>query len=465
VPVTESYQLRQIVPPAVPRGGVGRVRSSWVSGDDVEDFLEAHNRNSTKPKVRAGHSPSDAALVQAQDLTAEMERIAVPDAGEPSGRTAIRRPRVMLVGPMPPTKGGVTTFMLNLMASHLADEFDFVAFTTSRPPKRNVIDNWGYGAVLRGGPRRILVGIMITLWHLLLFPIMVVRRRIDLVQIQASDYHVFWESALYALMARILGRPVVFRIGGAFDIFYAESPPLIRRWIAAVLRLPSCVIAQSGFGSRCIRQAGSKGSLLILPNWAPDANVVEVHRPPTANPCFLFIAGTEARRKGIEELLAAARRLEDRGSPAQFHLLAMTPSLVERVKTLGLSNIRAVEGPAAHARVLAVMRGSDVFLLPSHGEGFPNSLIEAMAAGMASIVTPVGAVPEMVADGGALTIPIGDAAALAEAIDRLARDPALRQKLGREARVTLRTRFTESAALPPLAATYRSLLSRNAANV
>jgi hypothetical protein len=66
------------------------------------------------------------------------------------------RPRVLLVGPMPPTKGGVTTFMLNLMASPLAAEVMFIPFTTSRPPKQNVTDNWGYGAILRGGPRRIL---------------------------------------------------------------------------------------------------------------------------------------------------------------------------------------------------------------------------------------------------------------------------------------------------------------------
>ncbi len=396
-------------------------------------------------------------------MTDELERIAaLPPEALSGGLAADRRPRVLVVGPMPPTKGGVTTFMLNLMASYLDDEFEFVAFTTSRPPKRNVIDNCGYGAILRGGPRRILVGILVTLWHLLSFPFAVIRGRIDLVQIQASDYQVFWESVLYAIAARILGRPVLFRIGGAFDVFYAESPRLVRRWIAVALRLPQCVIAQSAFGSRCIRQAGRRGPLVILPNWSPEANIVEVCRPPSANPCFLFIAGTEARRKGIEEVLAAAERLDRIGCPAQFHLLAMTPSLVERVNALGLGNIRAIEGPALHGRVLELMRQSDVFLLPSHGEGFPNSLIEAMAAGMASIVTPVGAVPEIVADGGALTIPIGDATALAESIDRLARDPELRQKLGREARNILRARFTEGAALPPLADAYRSLIRRQA---
>jgi len=363
---------------------------------------------------------------------------------------------------MPPTKGGVTTFMLNLMASYLRRDFEFVAFTTSRPPKRNVIDNWGYGAVLRGGVRRMLIGMLITLWHLLKFPFVVVGQRITLVQIQASDYYVFFEAALYAVMARLLGRPVLFRLGGAFDIFYAGSSPLMRRVISAVLNVPQVVIAQSQFASGCIRRAGRRGPIVVLSNWSQDANNVEVFRTATTMPVFLFVAGTEARRKGIEQVLAAAEKLQQGGSPARFHFLAMTPMLMERATSLGLANIRAIEGPASHSRVLELMRACDVFLLPSHGEGFPNALIEAMTAGMAAIVTPVGAVPEIVADGGALTVPIGDTEALAAAIDRLAREGAVRSRLSHEARATVLARYTEAQALPPLAETYRNVLGRQA---
>lgn len=388
---------------------------------------------------------------------------ALPQEPLSSSVAAKRRPRVLLVGFMPPTKGGVTTFMLNLIGSHLKNEFEFVPFTTSRPPKRNVIDNCGYGALLRGGPRRILTGILVTFWHLFSFPFVVIFDRIDLVQIQASDYFVFWESTLYAIMARMVGRPVLLRLGGSFDVFHGGSPPAVRRLISAALNLPQCVIAQSDFAYRLIREVGRRGPVVILPNWSPDANIVEVLRPLSENPGFLFIAGNEAKRKGIEQILAAAAQLDRSRSPARFHLLAMTPSLIERVKALGLTNIRTIEGPVKHSRVLEAMRQNDVFLLPSHGEGFPNSLLEAMAAGMPAIVTPVAAVPEIVADGSALTIPIGDSTALADAIDKLARDPDLRKKLGCEALKSLRARYTEASALPPLAQAYRNLLEGKAA--
>ncbi len=367
----------------------------------------------------------------------------------------MERTRVLLVGPMPPTKGGVTTFMLNLMASPLAEQARFIPFTTSRPPKRNVTDNWGYRAMLRGGVRRMATGALVTLWHLASFPVAVLRQRVQLVQIQACDYQVFWEAGLYAAMAKLLRRPVLFRIGGAFDLFHAAASPLERRLIAAVLRLPDTVIAQSAFARDVIREAGRTGEIVLLPNWSRSLPEVGARAAGQAPQC-LFIAGLEARRKGVEEVVAAAQMLQARGCSARLHIIAAPPSLTARVAALGLSGVTC-EGPADHAAVLAAMARSDVFLLPSHGEGFPNSLVEAMAAGMACVATPVGAVPEMAEGGGVVVVPVGDAGSLADAVERLAYSPSRRDELGQRARATVEQRYTAAAALPALGAAYRGL--------
>src|SRR6516162_4267984 len=375
--------------------------------------------------------------------------------------SSARKPIVMLVGPMPPTKGGVTTFMVNLMASPLNAEFEFVPFDTSRPPKKNVTENWGYRAVLRGGVRRIVWGALVTIWHLLKFPFAVVAARIDLVQIQASDYQVFWEAALYARMARMLRRPVLFRIGGAFDIFHGGASSIERRCIAAVLRLPEVVIAQSRFASDYLRAAGRSGEIVLLPNWMHEIDASAPRRPPTTRPTCLFIAGQEARRKGIEEVLGAAEQLKARGCGVEFQMVAVTPSLEKRIADSGIAGAIRMEGAVEHHQLLALMQRCEIFLLPSHGEGFPNSLVEAMATGMACVATPVGAVPEMSADGGALVIPVGDAAALRSAIERLAADPELRRRLGAEAQRAVRARYTQSSALPPLADAYQHMLTQS----
>ena len=53
-------------------------------------------------------------------------------------------------------------------------------------------------------------------------------------QVQASDYQAFWESAAYVLDGQaMLGKPVVLRIGGAFDVFFADSPPFAPRRLIA----------------------------------------------------------------------------------------------------------------------------------------------------------------------------------------------------------------------------------------
>src|SRR5438105_1736503 len=130
-------------------------------------------------------------------------------------------PRVLMVGPWPPnnggvrTFGGVITFMYNVIRSPLRERYEFVPFTTSRPSKRNIEgDNYGYSAVFRGGLKRVVQGILITLWHLAIYPFIVVARRPAVIQVQASDFQAFWEASLYVLMWMILSRPLVLRIGG-----------------------------------------------------------------------------------------------------------------------------------------------------------------------------------------------------------------------------------------------------------
>lgn len=370
-----------------------------------------------------------------------------------------RRPRILLVGPFPPTKGGVTTFMLNLMGSFLSEQFQFIAFTTSRPPKKNTLDNYGYAAIFRGGIGRVISGMAITIFHVLEFPFVVVFRRVDLVQIQASDYQAFWESALYVLWSRLLRRPTVMRIGGAFDVFFANSPNWVRRLIKRVLALPQYVIAQSEMSRAFLAEAGRHQAIFVLPNW-PKAGAVLRAGTPARDPVCLFVVGSDARRKGTEEVLGAAKLLNDAADRTRFHFLAVPPVLEEQIASLGLRNVTRIEGFVPHARVLEAMGESDIFLLPSHGEGFPNSLIEAMAHALPSIVTPVGAVPEIARGGGSRIVPVGDAQALAKEIAALGADAGLRSRLGQEAQSNLLQRYTAERVLPGLATLYTSLIRK-----
>lgn len=368
-----------------------------------------------------------------------------------------------MVGPLPPTRGGVTTYMLNVMGSYLQERYEFVGFTTSRPPKKNVAQNWGYGATLKGGLLRTLTGILITLWHLLSFPVVVLRRRPALVQIQASDYFVFWESTCYVLMARLLRVPTLLRIGGAFNVFYGGSSPLGQRMIRAAIGLPDGLIVQSEYWRDLFRQIGRERNVFPIANAVGEELLLDQAPQREAEPIFLFIAGPEAHRKGSRELTAAIQLLGRSGLRARYRFLGVPKVVAEEMELAGVAPLVSIAGSMDRATVLEEMRKAHVFLLPSHSEGFPNSLLEAMASQMASIVTPVGAVPEIVRDGpGALVVPAGDAAALAEAIATLARDPQRCLAMGRYNEQVVRERYTNGVVLPQLEAAYRRLIDGDA---
>jgi glycosyltransferase involved in cell wall biosynthesis len=85
----------------------------------------------------------------------------------------------------------------------------------------------------------------------------------------------------------------------------------------------------------------------------------------------------------------------------------------------------------------------DVYVQPSHFEGVPNAVLEAMAAGLPVVATNVGGVPEVVEDGATgIIVPPKDCSALTRGIARLLRDPELRRAMGRSSARRAASRFS-----------------------
>lgn len=102
----------------------------------------------------------------------------------------------------------------------------------------------------------------------------------------------------------------------------------------------------------------------------------------------------------------------------------------------------------------------DISVLPSRTEGFPNSVVEAMAAGRPVVATAVGGTPEAVVEGQtALLVPAGDDAAMAQALRRLVESPEQRRAFGAAGRERARTEYHVDAVLGRLSDWYASLLA------
>ena len=147
--------------------------------------------------------------------------------------------------------------------------------------------------------------------------------------------------------------------------------------------------------------------------------------------------------KGITYLLDAISQLADYPEVAWI-LIGTGPektNLKLKIENLKLSDRVFMLGqvPDAH-RFLSAF---DAFVLPSVKEGFPWTLLEAMAAKKAIVATPVGGVPELIKSGhNGLLVPPADPTALAKALEEVITHDHLRQELGIQAHQTVLNNFT-----------------------
>lgn len=166
--------------------------------------------------------------------------------------------------------------------------------------------------------------------------------------------------------------------------------------------------------------------------------------------------------KGHNTLLPAfAKALES--NPNLRLVLVGTGELESQLKDLAksLDIEEQVIFTGMREDVAALLKASDLFVLASLNEGLGRALVEAGACGLASVATRVGGVPEVVLDGETgLLAPPGDAAAMAEALTRLAADPELRARMGRAAREHVHPKFSIESMIETIEQDYLKHLQR-----
>ena len=150
-------------------------------------------------------------------------------------------------------------------------------------------------------------------------------------------------------------------------------------------------------------------------------------------PPVLLYHGRVDARKGVLDLLDAARQLVDSGDRFRLLISGIGPTYDETaasIPLMGLEDCVEMTGYVDYEDVPAVYRRAGVFVSPTYAEGFSNTILEAMASRLAVVSCRSVGVVDCIRDGenGLLTEP-GDRAALADALRRVIRDPGLRRRL------------------------------------
>jgi len=179
-------------------------------------------------------------------------------------------------------------------------------------------------------------------------------------------------------------------------------------------------------------------------------------------PFTILCVGRLNAGKGQRDLVAAVDGLRRKGLPVVLRLVGAGPdraALEELIFRLGLGNVVTLEGGVNQDHIRAHYERADLFALPSYAEGLPVVLMEAMSMGIACVSTRIAGIPELIEDGvnGLLVTP-SDVVGLEDALERLIRDPALRQRLAEAGRPRVMQAYDLNTNLIALAELFRHRL-------
>jgi glycosyltransferase involved in cell wall biosynthesis len=155
------------------------------------------------------------------------------------------------------------------------------------------------------------------------------------------------------------------------------------------------------------------------------------------DPIVLFV-GRISRSKGAWDLLDAWEQVADACPFAQLWFIGpdqTNESFAKEVRTRVHGYTVKMTGPLPAAEVASMMRKAQILCLPSHGEGTPNCVMEALSSGVPIVATGVGGIPDIVVHGTTgLLVEKGNVEQLGDALITLLRDPAKCMRMGKEAR-------------------------------
>ena len=272
----------------------------------------------------------------------------------------------------------------------------------------------------------------------------------------------------------LMGVPIV--VNTVHGIYAAPDDPLLKRAVVYTLE----AVASRFSDAELVQSAEDAALMRRLRIAHPDkiqhlGNGVDLDRfdPRRAGPdvraevraelgvgpddVVVGCVGRLVLEKGFAELFQAAEGLDDRfvvvciGPQDPDKPDAVPPELIERAAANG---VRFLGMRTDMERLYAAM---DVFVLPSHREGFPRAAMEASAMGLPVVATDIRGCREVVDPGrNGLLVPVGDPRALREAIEELA-DPQVRRRLSAGARTKAEEAFDERRVVEKVMATYLRL--------
>lgn len=325
--------------------------------------------------------------------------------------------QILIVGPNRNRTGGVSRYMIE-QQRHL----DSVAAKL-----------YETGPASADSTRSLLVGVLFSLWRMLRFPF---QARPDVVHVHSSFKNSFYRNSFYVMFGQyVWRRPVVFHVhGSSFDEFLQPESRHESWFHSTVLNAATRVIVLSPYWQTVLAEHVPEERIVVLPNAVP----TDEYDPVTDGEPHVVFLSNLIERKGVTEFADAIDALDGRPDLPGFEVtVAGSGQLTDRVEKLAADHDTvSYLGYIDEAHKRAVLEEGTIYVLPTRAEGLPIVILEAMAAGTAIVSTPVGSIPEVVADENGRLVAPADAGALTETLATLLADSETVSKMGETNRQT-----------------------------
>lgn len=358
-------------------------------------------------------------------------------------------PRVLLLGPARNAVSGVATHLNHLFESTLSNRFRLLQF--------------------RVGSEGRAQGHVGTLIRLLTDPFAfagcLIRWRPRIVHINTSlEPKSYWRDIIFLALAKAMRRRVVYQVhGGALPAEFFASNRVLTALLRRVVSWPDAVVLLARSEMAAYGSFAPRARLVRIANAvSPGETDLRAERYSGSRPLKVVYLGRLAADKGIFETIEAVKILRDRGIAVSLTIAGSGPArreITEAIEVERLGDRACLVEPLFGPAKQQLWQEADVLAFPTyHREGLPYALLEAMAGGAVPVISPVGAIPDVVQDEvHGLFVPAHEPRAVADALERLANDRPLLYQLALAARARVVEHYSVARMAQEFDALYATL--------
>lgn len=224
--------------------------------------------------------------------------------------------------------------------------------------------------------------------------------------------------------------------------------------VTAVSRMVAAELAEYGLNANKIPVIGNGVDEKLF---VPSRNKMSAEK-------YVLYAGVLRPRKGLFDFVKCAQIICNERKDIKFVICGKGPLLnkvQQYVHEMGLQKNVKLLGYVPRSVLVETYQNATVHVIPSHYEGLPTVLLEAMSCGMPVVATDIGGNNEVISSGvNGLLVPPKSPVEMSQAVSRLLDNPDLREKLGDAARKTIEDRYTWDKIADKILSYYQNLLQK-----